>query len=82
MKVIVSYSPNWSSCLPAGLVTETGKEESTVIPLKKCNATPVKPLEGRSCSISVRIIQLISYKVQMTDLNLSANFKGIVYPVF
>lgn len=35
-----------------GLVTETGKEES---PLKKCNATPVKPLEEISSRTDVKV---------------------------
>uniref|UniRef100_A0AAQ4S3D1 Supervillin d n=1 Tax=Gasterosteus aculeatus aculeatus TaxID=481459 RepID=A0AAQ4S3D1_GASAC len=38
-----------------GLVTETGKEESTLIPLKKCNATPVKPLEEISSRNDVKV---------------------------
>lgn len=33
-------------CAPPGLVSDTGREESPLISLKKSNATPVKPHEG------------------------------------
>lgn len=33
-------------CVPPGLVSDTGKEESPLVSLKKSNVTPVKPLEG------------------------------------
>ncbi|KAL6095019.1 uncharacterized protein ACO6RY_16302 [Pungitius sinensis] len=38
-----------------GLVTDTGKEDSTLIPLKKSNATPVKPLEEISSRSDVKV---------------------------
>lgn len=38
-----------------GLVTDTGKEESPLISLKKSNATPVKPLEEISSRTDVKV---------------------------
>ncbi|CAL1599462.1 unnamed protein product [Knipowitschia caucasica] len=38
-----------------GLVTETGKEESTPVSLKKSNATPVKPLEEISTRSDMKV---------------------------
>ncbi|KAM8837455.1 supervillin isoform 2-T2 [Spinachia spinachia] len=38
-----------------GLVTDAGKEESTLIHLKKSNATPVKPLEEISSRSDVKV---------------------------
>ncbi|KAK5905962.1 hypothetical protein CgunFtcFv8_001867 [Champsocephalus gunnari] len=38
-----------------GLVTDTGKDESPLIALKKCNATPVKPLEEISSRTDVKV---------------------------
>ncbi|XP_061911665.1 supervillin isoform X2 [Entelurus aequoreus] len=38
-----------------GLVTDTGKEESRLTPLKKSNATPVKPQEDISSRTAVKV---------------------------
>lgn len=48
-----------------GLVSDTGKEESPLISLKKSNATPVKPLEGTVQHMPLSLLSPLQRKQRM-----------------